>query len=102
MSEIVVAPDTFRQYGDITGQMATTTAVAGSVDQAAIVAAVVPAFGLIGQDFLTAFAYSQANHLAGVLQLANVHEQTSQTAYNSAKAYDGVEGDSCGGFAAAL
>jgi hypothetical protein len=102
MNEIVVTPDTFRRYGDITGQMAATTASAGLVDQAAVIAAVVPAFGLVGQDFLAAFAYSQANHLAGVMQLANVHEQTSQTAYNSAEAYDGVEDDSSRGFAAVL
>lgn len=102
MSEIVVTPDTFRQYGDIAGRMATTTAVAGSVDQAATVAAVVPVFGLIGQDFLATFAQSQANHLTGVMQLANVYDQTSKAAYHSANAYEGAEGQSSSGFSTAL
>jgi hypothetical protein len=98
MSEISVAPETFRQYGSITGDMAATVAGVGAVDQAATVAAVAPVFGLIGQDFLTSFAYSQANHFAGVNALANVYEQTSLTAHNSAAAYENVEGDSAGGF----
>jgi hypothetical protein len=100
MSEIVVAPETFRQYGDIANEMAATVAGVGNVDQAATVAAVVPVFGLIGQDFLGAFAVTQANHLFAVNQLAGVHAATAATAKAGADAYDATEGNTSSGFAA--
>jgi hypothetical protein len=100
MSDIVVAPDTFRKYGEVANEMAARTASVGAVDQAAIIAAALPVFGLIGQDFLAAFAGAQANHFAGVAQLAEVHAATAATAHAGANAYQAAEHASSNGFLA--
>ncbi|WP_328409267.1 hypothetical protein [Nocardia sp. NBC_00403] len=71
--------------------MATDVAVAGATNQAATIAAAIPVFGLIGQDFLAAFAYTQANNLMSVTELATVHAMTAVTAHESATLYDVTE-----------
>ena len=101
MSTLRVEPNTFRQYGDIAAGMATTVAAAGAVDQAASVAAAVPVFGLIGQEFLASFAYAQANHFTAVGQLANVFAGTSAAAHTAAATYTRSEQDSAAGFSTA-
>ncbi|WP_348537884.1 type VII secretion target [Nocardia brasiliensis] len=63
-------------------------ATAGAVDQAATIATVVPVFGLIGQEFLAAFAFAQANHLSSVAELAAVHAGTALTAHQAASTYE--------------
>lgn len=99
MDTLQVQPNTFRQYGDIAAGMAATVAAAGTVDQAASVAAATPVFGLIGQEFLASFAYAQANHFAAVNQLANVFAGTSAAAHGAADAYTHAEQQSTAGFA---
>ncbi|WP_327101009.1 hypothetical protein OIE68_20810 [Nocardia vinacea] len=59
MSELVATPHAIRAYGDAAVAMATTVATAAAFDQVATVAAAAPVFGLIGQDFLMAYAYAQ-------------------------------------------
>lgn len=98
MNDLTAAPDAIRQYGDATAAMAAETLAAGSVDQALTVAAAVPVFGLIGQDFLATFAVAQANHLASVGELAAVHAATAVAAHQSADAYDDHEQRTSGAF----
>ena len=100
MSDIVVEPDTYRRYGEVTGQAAGVVAAAGAVDQAATIAAAVPVFGLIGQEFLASFAYAQANHFASVATLVQSYSGTSDIAYASANAYEGNENASASNFTA--
>ena len=97
MSDLTVVPDAIRGYGDVCATMATGVATAGSVDQAATIAAVVPVFGLIGQDFLAAFAYAQGNHLFSVGQLAAVHAASSANSFASAATYEATDGASGAG-----
>lgn len=101
MSDLVAAPDVIRGYADAAAAMAAGVATAGTVDQAATMAAVVPVFGLIGQDFLFAFAGAQANHLSSVMEFAAVHAATAVTAQQSAAAYEATEATSVAGFDAA-
>ncbi|WP_067861513.1 hypothetical protein [Nocardia shimofusensis] len=98
MSELVAEADALRGYAAAAAAMASGVATAGTVDQAATMAAVAPVFGLIGQDFLFAFAHAQANHLSGVMELAAVHAATAVTAQQSALAYEASEATSRAGF----
>ncbi|WP_405179659.1 type VII secretion target [Nocardia sp. NBC_01377] len=98
MSDLVAAPDAIRGYAEAAVSMATGVATAGTVDQAATMAAVVPVFGLIGQEFLFAFAHAQANHVSSVLELAAVHAATAMTATQSAIAYETSEATSAAEF----
>ncbi|QBS43428.1 type VII secretion target [Nocardia sp. CS682] len=88
MNVVNVQPQTFRQYGDISEGMAAAVAVAGAVDQAAVVAAAAPVFGLIGQEFLVSFAYAQANHLTAVGELVTNFAGTALTAHAAARSYE--------------
>ncbi|MFI7671112.1 type VII secretion target [Nocardia sp. NPDC049526] len=101
MSELVATPDAIRAYGDSAVVMATGVATAGAFDQVATVAAAAPVFGLIGQDFLMAFAYAQSNHVSSMFELAGVHAGTALTAHQGAAAYEAAEAASGTEFGAA-
>ncbi|MFC8042685.1 type VII secretion target [Nocardia sp. NPDC057353] len=94
MNHVAVVPDALRRYGDASASMATGIATAGTVDQAATIAAVVPIFGLIGQEFLAAYAFAQANHLSSLLELAGVHAGTALTAHEAAATYEAADAES--------
>ncbi|MGK8488381.1 type VII secretion target [Nocardia asiatica] len=98
MSEFLVVPDVFRQYGVLNATQATAVATAGAVDQAATVAAAVPVFGPIGADFLAVFAAAQANHMQAVAKLAEVHAATAISAGVAASAVEGTDAASAAGF----
>ncbi|WP_225729881.1 MULTISPECIES: hypothetical protein [unclassified Nocardia] len=91
MSEVVAHTDAIRAYGGASAAMAAGVATAGAFDQTATMAAAVPVFGLIGQEFLASFAYAQANHVSSVLELAHVYAGTAKAALEGAGAYDGSE-----------
>lgn len=93
MSELVAVPDAIRRYGDTAAEMATETLSAGTVNQAVVIAAAVPIFGLIGQDFLVTYAMAQANHLSSVVEVAAVHAGTAVTAHESAATYAATDHD---------
>jgi|GEM_PF-1764760 len=95
-----VRPGSFRQYGDISQAIATTVGTAGAIDQAASIAAAVPVFGLIGQEFLASFAYAQANQFAAVADLADNYTTTATAAHASAAFYEQHEQHSADTFAA--
>ncbi|MBF6133822.1 hypothetical protein IU501_12520 [Nocardia otitidiscaviarum] len=94
MSNLIATPDAIRGYGDASAAMAGAVLGAASTDQAATIAAIVPVFGLIGQDFLAAFAYAQANHFSSAAELAAVHAGTAVAAYEAAGTYEAVDAGS--------
>ncbi|MEU2090938.1 type VII secretion target [Nocardia beijingensis] len=98
MNVLNVQPQTFRRYGEISDGMAATAAAAGVVDQAAVIAAAVPVFGLIGQEFLTSFAYAQANHFTALAQLVDILTTTADTARGAAASYELTEQHSAAEF----
>ncbi|WP_280421223.1 hypothetical protein [Nocardia carnea] len=91
MTDLVADSHIVREFGNASAALAVETATAGAVNQAALIAAAIPVFGLIGQDFLAAFAYAQANNLRSVGELAAVHAATALTSYEGAAAYDSTE-----------
>ncbi|MGW0250972.1 type VII secretion target [Nocardia goodfellowii] len=88
---VAAEPDAIRAYAAASAQMAASVATAGSVNQAATMAAAIPVFGLIGQDFLASFAVAQANHLTSVAELAYVHGMTAVTCQQAATEYQGTD-----------
>jgi hypothetical protein len=100
MNDIVIAPEGFREYGQRCAAMASSVSTAGAVDQAATVAAAAPVFGLIGADFLAAFAGAQHNHLTSVAELSAVHAASAAAAHRAADAYEATERASAAGFGA--
>ena len=88
MSSVHVVPDVVRLYGSESAAVAAGVAAAATVDQTATVAFAAPVFGLIGQEFLAAFACAQANHLSSVAELAAVHAGTALTAHQAAASYE--------------
>ncbi|WP_207840209.1 type VII secretion target [Williamsia soli] len=84
MSELTAVPAAIAAYADTAAVMSAAVATAGSINAAANVATMVPVFGLIGQEFLLAFAQAQAGHLLAVGQLAAVHAGTAAAALATA------------------
>ncbi|MFT4088390.1 MAG: hypothetical protein QM658_14795 [Gordonia sp. (in: high G+C Gram-positive bacteria)] len=80
MNNVVVVPEAVQAFGSAAAALGTATATAGAVDTAVQSAVMGAAFGLIGQEFLAAFAVAQANHLGSVAQLAGVHAATAVSA----------------------
>lgn len=91
MSHVAVVPDALRLYAGESAAMAAGVAATAAADQAATIAAVVPVFGLIGQEFLLSYAFAQANHLTSVAELAAVHAGTALTATQAAATYEGTD-----------
>ncbi|WP_067833263.1 type VII secretion target [Nocardia lijiangensis] len=89
---VAAEPDAIRAYADTAAACAASVATAGSVNQAATMAAAIPVFGLIGQDFLASFAVAQANHLTSVAELAYVHGMTALTCQQAATEYQVTDG----------
>ncbi|MFC9437146.1 type VII secretion target [Nocardia sp. NPDC057030] len=100
MNVVNVQPQTFRQYGDLAEGTAAAVAVAGAVDQAAVIASVAPVFGLIGQEFLASFAFAQANHFVAVGDLVQIFAGTAETSRAAAQSYEQAERNSAESFAA--
>ncbi|MET8878697.1 type VII secretion target [Nocardia sp. NPDC004278] len=94
MDRIAATPDAIREFGNASATMATTVAALGNVDQAATMAAAVPVFGLLGQDFLFSYAGAQLNHITSVNELAAVHAGTALTLHEAAAHYEHTDGGS--------
>ncbi|WP_067695715.1 type VII secretion target [Nocardia jejuensis] len=93
-SNLVATPDAIRRYGDVSAAVASTVAGAAAADQAATIAAAIPVFGLIGQDFLLSFVGAQGNHVAATAELAAVFAGTAATSYDAAATYENAETES--------
>ncbi|MEU7764898.1 type VII secretion target [Nocardia sp. NPDC049190] len=96
MDKVLVVTDALRGYGDAAAATAVEVATAGAANQAATIAAVIPVFGLIGQDFLAAFAVAQANNMMSVAEVAHVHGMTAVASHGGAATYDLTDDTSAG------
>lgn len=76
MSELTVATDGIRKYGSTSTEAAGRIAQAAAVDLGANIAAVAPAVGPVGIEFLEAFARAQATHTKDVAALATFYAAT--------------------------
>ncbi|WP_067695649.1 type VII secretion target [Nocardia jejuensis] len=99
MSNLVKAD--FQQiaaYGTEHAGIATQIAGAAAADTVSALAQAVPVFGLIGQDFLLAFAVAQGNYLASSAEVAAVHGQTAVSAMSAVGVYEGTDLTSAASF----
>ncbi|MBL1075201.1 hypothetical protein JK358_12440 [Nocardia sp. 2] len=94
MTKLIATPEIIREYGNTNLAMSTAVATAAAADTQATVAAAIPVFGLIGQDFLLSFVFAQGNQVAATAELAAVFAGTALTAHQAAASYDAVEADS--------
>jgi hypothetical protein len=91
MSEFSAVTEGIRAYG------ATASSMAAQVETAAIGTAAAgpvllgPAFGLIGGDFVAAFAAAHGGHAAALTNLARTLGSMSEAAHASAAAYDSAD-----------
>ncbi|MFD3507577.1 hypothetical protein [Nocardia sp. NPDC058666] len=78
-------------FGSTQATTAAQIAGAAGIDSATALASAVPVFGLIGQDFLIAFAQAQANYLLSTAEIAAVHGQTAASAFAGVAAYESTD-----------
>lgn len=93
MSSIDVSPDEIRKYGNAAAATAGELAHAGSLDQAANMAALAPVFGLVGAEFLARFATAQADHALSFLGVARHFAATARLVHANADAYERADRD---------
>ncbi|MBM7279817.1 hypothetical protein JTZ10_18890 [Gordonia rubripertincta] len=91
MTNVKVTSEALDGFAATNAAMASAIGTAGSIDAAANTAAMVPVFGLIGQEFLASFIFAQANHLMSVGQLAAVHAATAAATATGLAEYEGTD-----------
>ncbi|GAA3183760.1 hypothetical protein GCM10020255_079140 [Rhodococcus baikonurensis] len=87
MSELTVVTDDIRKYGSTSTEAAGRIAQAAAVDLDANIAAVAPAVGPVGIEFLEAFARAQVTHQR-CCSTRHVLRGNAATAGAAAQAYD--------------
>ncbi|MEV6771292.1 type VII secretion target [Nocardia sp. NPDC051030] len=78
-------------YGTEHAGIAANIAGAAAADSISALAQAVPVFGIIGQDFLLAFAIAQGNYLTSSAEVAAVHGQTAISAMSAVGVYQGAD-----------
>lgn len=91
MTELSASTAHIRQFASQLESAGGEVAAVGGMDVGASVAALGPAFGLIGADFVTVFGAAQTSHAASIGKLATVLSASGQTATAIASVYDGNE-----------
>ena len=89
-NSVRVVPDGVRAFGDTTLEAADHVARAGAVDLQENIAALSPALGLIGGDFLAAFGAAQSEHTRAVAQLSLAYASSGIAAHDTATGYETV------------
>lgn len=102
MNTTVVVPDAVRVYGQSSASTGVAVAAAGVVNAGANTMALIPVFGLIGQEFLASFIGAQANHLSSVSEVAAVHLGTGAAAIGGAADFENTDGDGASGITRTL
>jgi hypothetical protein len=83
-----VSPAALRAYGRTAEEISAQLAASGAFDLAKNVAALVPVFGLIGQDFLAGFTVAQASHAKAYGDVAAAFGNRARLAHTSADTYE--------------
>ncbi|MCU1643413.1 MAG: hypothetical protein JWN03_3688 [Nocardia sp.] len=78
-------------YGTTHAGIAAQVAGAAAADSISALASAVPMFGLIGQDFLLAFAGAQGNYMSSAAEIAAVHGETAISAFSAVGTYSGTD-----------
>ncbi|WP_063711819.1 type VII secretion target [Nocardia sp. BMG111209] len=92
MGDLVKAdPAAIAAFGTQHAGMAGQVAGSAAADVVGSLASAVPVFGLIGQDFLAAFAQAQFSFLQSSAEIAAVHAGIATGALEGAATYTGTE-----------
>ncbi|GAC56391.1 hypothetical protein GOHSU_06_00020 [Gordonia hirsuta DSM 44140 = NBRC 16056] len=97
MNHVTVVTGAVESFAASAAALSAATAAAGTADAAVQTAVMTGAFGLIGQEFLAAFALAQANHLASVAALAVVQSATAGAATAGLAALHGSDAAAASG-----
>lgn len=89
-NSVKVVPDGVRAFGNTALEAADHVARAGAVDLQANLSALSPALGLIGGDFLAAFAAAQSEHTRAVAHLSLAYASSGTAAHDTATGYETV------------
>ncbi|GAA4400015.1 hypothetical protein [Tsukamurella soli] len=89
-------------FGAANAAIGAVVAAAGAADGAANVAALNPGLGLIGQDFVAAFAGAQASHLESVAELGVLHGAIAASSAGTVAAYAATEAAGVAGLLTAV
>ncbi|VFB01522.1 Protein of uncharacterised function (DUF2580) [Nocardia cyriacigeorgica] len=93
MKRISADTEGIAAYGATAGVMAGELAAAGAGAAGAGPALLGPIFGLIGGDFMAAYAATHAGHVAAISQLSAVVSSMSTAAVGAAANYAGTDTD---------
>ena len=96
--QVHVVPAALEAFGSTSAALGATTAGAAAAEVAQA-AAMTAAFGLIGQEFLAAYAVAEANHLRAVGQVAAVHSATAAAAAAGLANFTATDGAAGAGLA---
>ncbi|MEZ5150951.1 type VII secretion target [Rhodococcus zopfii] len=89
-NSVRVVPDGVRAFGNTALEAADDVARAGAVDLQENISALSPALGLIGGDFLAAFAAAQSEHTRAVALLSVAYASSGTAAHETATGYETV------------
>ncbi|MBJ8338472.1 type VII secretion target [Antrihabitans sp. NCIMB 15449] len=97
MSDLSAETGAIHGYGAVADVMAIGLAAAGTETAAAGPALLGPALGLIGGEFVAAFAAAHATHLATIAELTGVVATMGTAAVSTAAGYVGVDSATAAG-----
>ncbi|MEU5840560.1 type VII secretion target [Rhodococcus sp. NPDC047139] len=87
-ARIRVVPDGIRAFGATNLRAAEHVAQAGALDLQANISALSPALGVIGGEFLAAFAAAQSEHTHAVARLSAAYASNGAAALEAAAGYE--------------
>ncbi|MEV6137482.1 type VII secretion target [Nocardia sp. NPDC051990] len=88
MADLSVETDAVRVFATTNAGVASEIAGAANFDAVQNVAALTPVFGLIGGDYLLAFAAAQVLQAKDINELSAKYDKLSKSAFTAAAAFD--------------
>ncbi len=88
MADLSVETDAVRAFATTNAGVASEIAGAGNFDAIQNVAALTPVFGLIGADYLLAFAAAQVLQAKDINDLSAKYDKLSKSAFTAAAAFE--------------
>ncbi|WP_228001572.1 type VII secretion target [Nocardia australiensis] len=96
MSDLSVETEAVRAFAAQNAGISGEIAGAGNFDAVANVAAMTPVFGLIGADYLLAFAAAQVLQARDINELSAKYAKLSEAAFTSATSFDTTDFSNAG------
>ncbi|MVU77831.1 ESX-1 secretion-associated protein [Nocardia sp. ET3-3] len=97
MADLSVDTGAVRAFATAQSGVSADIAAQGGLDTVSHVAAMTPAFGLIGADFLASFAVAELLHDRDINALSGRFAKLGQAAFGSAATYDATDADFASG-----